>query len=87
VRYEASMRRETQSDHRNDDRRDRLSVRVGAVMDEISALLRERRSDEVIRAREVLAGAYHCAAEQRRSRRAASSSAPEASGAGKLRHS
>jgi hypothetical protein len=74
VRYEPSMRRHPPSECRDDDRRDGLSVRVGAVMAEITALLRERRSDDVIRAREVLAGAYHCAAERRRSRRNASSS-------------
>jgi hypothetical protein len=65
------MRSGSQPDTRNDDRQESLSSCVGAVMDEISALLRERRSDDVIRAREVLAGAYHSAAERRRSRRGA----------------
>jgi uncharacterized metal-binding protein len=59
VRYEPMMRPESENGGAE------LCDRVGAVMNEIAALLDERRTSEILRAREALADA-HCEATQRR---------------------
>lgn len=66
------MRPDQHPDHRQhcDAQSDRLAHSIDAVMGEIAALLDERGAGGVRRAREVLAGAYHCATERRRARRA-----------------
>lgn len=65
MRYEPSMR----SENSRNASGDRLSNHVDAVMGEIAALLDERRADEVLRAREVLASTYQRALERRRASR------------------
>lgn len=67
MRHETSMHH----DHRRHQHAssERLIHSIDAVMGEIAALLDERGTGEVQRAREVLAGAYRCATERRRARR------------------
>ncbi len=65
---------------------DRLACSVDAIMGEIAALLDERGTGEVQRAREVLAGAYRSATERRRARRSSSPAVAGSSSSHKAAH-
>lgn len=75
MRHEPSMQLDHRQQHASSDR---LVHSIDAVMGEIAALLHERGTGEVKRAREVLAGAYRCATERRRARRSATTAAGSA---------
>lgn len=62
LRYEPSMRAGSTQNLLGEQ----LSGHVDAVMGEIAALLDERRAEEAVRAREVLASTYRRAVERRR---------------------